>query len=73
MAGIATISTGSMGKTTSKERMYVENADYRASLSNALQKGQSINESRNSSVNVAAKTQPLSNQTGGNIMGFTYE
>lgn len=39
----------------------------------ALQAGKEINAARNSGATIAATTQALANQTGGNILGFTYE
>lgn len=44
-----------------------------ASGAKALETGKSMISARNSGASVAATAQALANQTGGNIMGFTYE
>lgn len=49
------------------------NAQIVAQNTQALETGKEIISSRNNVVGTAAATQALANQTGGNIMGFTYE
>lgn len=64
-------STPTVGVSKTKLDMSVYNTA--ANNASLLEKGQSINASRNSATSVASSVAALSNQTGGNIMGFTYE
>lgn len=74
---VASISGGSQNKTSQK--LQSSGFSFNVGLSNtaaanasALEVGKSIISSRNAS-STAAAAQALANQTGGNIMGFTYE
>lgn len=68
---VPVLSTPKVGMSKTKLDTSIYNAA--ASGSKALQIGQSINASRNSATSVASSVAALANQTGGNIMGFTYE
>ena len=75
MAGIPVLGgtgiTLNAGKT--QGQLTKEMANRMAQNSAILRTGQETNASRNSATSVAATAQALANQTGGNIMGFTYE
>lgn len=75
MAGIPVLGgtgiTLKAGKT--QGQLTKEMANRMAQNSAILRTGQETNASRNSAASVAATAQALANQTGGNIMGFTYE
>lgn len=73
MAGTPSLPMGTTGAGKTKHELEMDYAQTVAKNADLLQKGQSINASRNSSAAVAAATTALSNQTGGNVMGFTYE
>lgn len=64
LAGAQKLGKGSLGKQLNE--VY-------ASGAKALEAGKSMISAHNSGANVAAAAQALANQTGGNIMGFTYE
>jgi hypothetical protein len=68
--GVTGTTTGA-GKT--KQQIDVEYGKISASNAKALATGKEINASRNSGAAIAASAQALANQTGGNILGFTYE
>lgn len=70
---VPTVSTANIKPGKTKSQLDKEMGVLVTSNADLLQKGQSINASRNSSAAVAAATTALSNQTGGNVMGFTYE
>lgn len=73
MSGIATVGTGgklSHGK--SKSTLEKEWNELIVSNTQTLQAGKSIISGRNAG-ETASAAQALANQTGGNIMGFTYE
>lgn len=75
MAGIPVIGgtgvTLKAGKT--QGQLTKEIANTMSQNSAILRTGHEINASRNSAASVASTVQALANQTGGNIMGFTYE
>lgn len=70
MAGIPTLSGGAVPKTGLKKSDYTQ----LKALSNAPELNASnLAKFGSSAPNTAAAAQALANQTGGNIMGFTYE
>lgn len=73
MAGISTPGvTGSMKQGKTKSQIDIEMGQLMSSNATTLETGKSIISGRNTG-NIAASAQALANQTGGNIMGFTYE
>lgn len=74
MAGIPTVGpTGaSLGGGMGYTQILTEMGAKAAQGAKTLEAGQKINASRGSGA-IASQTQALANQTGGNIMGFTYE
>ena len=74
MAGIATAGpTGaSFGGGMGYTQILTNIAERATQGAKTLEAGQKINASRGSGA-IASQTQALANQTGGNIMGFTYE
>ena len=75
MAGIPTAgATGaSMGGGLSWTQATTNMANIVSANTASLSAGNKINASRGSAVALAGSSQALANQTGGNIMGFTYE
>lgn len=74
MAGISIpgVTGVTMGAGKTKSQITTEMASIVSSNTTALETGKSIISSR-SSASVAGAAQALANQTGGNILGFTYE
>lgn len=75
MAGIPSVgvSGASLGGGKTYTQLYTDWANRMAQGAETLAAGQKINASRNSAASLAGASQALANQTGGNIMGFTYE
>lgn len=75
MAGIPVVGvTGaSIGGGASYTQAIIDTAKIVADNTNTLAAGAKINASRGSATMLASSSQALANQTGGNIMGFTYE
>lgn len=67
------VSGASMGGGIGYTELVTRVADRMAQGSATLAAGQKINASRNSGAALAGSSQALANQTGGNILGFTYE
>lgn len=75
MAGIPTIGvTGStMGVSGVRPSGIASYAERANTLSNNMAALTAASSSRGSAIALAGSSQALANQTGGNIMGFTYE
>ena len=75
MAGIPVVGvTGaSMGGGTTWTQATIDMANRISANTATLAAGNKINASRGSAAALAGSSQALANQTGGNIMGFTYE
>lgn len=69
---MAVATSGMSGAGLTRTQAEVQMADIITQNTNALASGTKINSAR-SSASVAGATQALANQTGGNILGFTYE